>query len=54
MLNVKRERKHDMELREKLLNIQLKDAKKLGLNKSTLWYIQKDIREGKMSGYTMK
>lgn len=45
--SVKCQRNVDMELCEKLLNIQLKDAKKLGLNRSTLWYIQKNIREGK-------
>lgn len=28
------------------MEIQLKDAKK-GFNKSTLWYIQKNIRDGK-------
>lgn len=45
--SVKCERNDDMELRAKLMEIQLKDAKKLGLNKSTLWYIQKNIRKGK-------
>jgi CRISPR-associated protein Cas1 len=29
------------------MKIPLKDAKKTGLNKSTLWYIQKNIKEGK-------
>jgi len=40
-------RNDDKELREKLMEIPLKDAKKIGLNKSTLWYIQKNIREGR-------
>jgi CRISPR-associated protein Cas1 len=44
---IKYERNDDKELRAKLLEISLADAKKLGLTKSTLWYIQKNIREGK-------
>lgn len=44
---LKYERNDDKELREKLMRIPLKDARKMGLNKSTLWYIQKNIREGK-------
>ena len=34
-------------IRNKALNLTLKDRKRLGINKSTLWYMQKHIREGK-------
>lgn len=47
-------RNDDKELREKLLKIELKDAKKIGLNKSTLWYIQKKLEKVKRSNYTIK
>ena len=38
--SLKYERNDDQELRDKIMEIQLKDAKKIGINKSTLWYIQ--------------
>ncbi len=35
------------ELRDKVLSIDAEGRKKLGINKSTLWYMQKNIKEGK-------
>lgn len=40
-------RNDDAELRDKILKMSFADARKMGLNKSTLWYIQKNIKEGK-------
>ena len=37
------------ELREKILNITPEERKRLGINKSTLWYIKKNLSEGKTS-----
>jgi hypothetical protein len=34
-------------IRSKVLSLTPQDRKKLGINKSTLWYMQKHIREGK-------
>jgi CRISPR-associated protein Cas1 len=35
------------EIRNKVLNLTTEDRKQLGINKSTLWYMQKHVREGK-------
>jgi CRISPR-associated protein Cas1 len=40
-------RKDDLELREKIGNMTVKERKQFGINKSTLWYIQKNLSEGK-------
>jgi len=37
----------DIELREKILTMTSDERKKLGINKSTLWYIRKNLSEGK-------
>ena len=37
----------DLELREKILNLSAEERKKLGINKSTLWYIKNNLKEGK-------
>lgn len=37
----------DLEIRETLLSISPDQRKELGINKSTLWYIQKNLRDGK-------
>ena len=34
-------------IRSKVLILTPEDRKKLGINKSTLWYMQKHVREGK-------
>ena len=34
------------DIRSKVLSLTPQDRKKLGINKSTLWYIQKHIKEG--------
>ncbi|MCH9659096.1 CRISPR-associated endonuclease Cas1 [archaeon] len=44
---MKIKRNDDLELREKILNITPEERKKLGINKSTLWYIKKNLSEGK-------
>jgi len=46
---IKIERNDSIELREKLLNMTNQERKELGINKSTLWYIQKNRSEGKTS-----
>lgn len=40
-------RNYDIELREKLLNMSPEERKRLGINKSTLWHIQKNLSEDK-------
>ncbi|MDH3502518.1 MAG: CRISPR-associated endonuclease Cas1 [Nitrosopumilus sp.] len=40
-------RNDNVELREKILNMTSDDRKKLGINKSTFWYIKKNLSEGK-------
>ena len=40
-------REDDINLRARLLNMAPEERRKLGINKSTLWYAQKNIREGK-------
>lgn len=42
-------RNDDSELREKILNMTTEERKNLGINKSTLWYIKKNLSEGKTS-----
>ena len=37
----------DLELREKILNLSAEERKKLGINKSTLWHIKNNLKEGK-------
>ena len=37
----------DLVLREKILNLSAEERKKLGINKSTLWYIKNNLKEGK-------
>lgn len=40
-------RNDNIELREKILNMTVEERKDLGINKSTLWYIKKNLHEGK-------
>ena len=40
-------REDNMDIRNKVLSLTPQDCKKLGINKSTLWYMQKHIKEGK-------
>jgi CRISPR-associated protein Cas1 len=37
----------DVDLRNRIMNIAIEERKRLNINKSTLWYMQKNIREGK-------
>ncbi len=39
----------DLKLREKILNMTVEERKKLRINKSTLWYIKRNLNEGKTS-----
>ena len=40
-------RNDNLELRNKILNMTTEERKQLGINKSTLWYIQKNLSQGK-------
>ena len=40
-------RDDNTDVRSKVLSLTPEDRKKLGINKSTLWYMQKHIKEGK-------
>ena len=44
---MKLNRNDDIELREKILNMTTEERKRLGINKSTLWHIKKNLSEGK-------
>ncbi len=45
--NMEISRNDNVELRNRIMEITPKERKKLGINKSTLWYRQKAIKEGK-------
>lgn len=40
-------RNDDPEIREHLLNMTPEEGRSLGINRNTLWYIQKNLKEGK-------
>ena len=40
-------RNDDLELREKILGMTAAKRERLGINKSTLWHIRKNLSEGK-------
>ena len=44
---IKLNRKDNLELRERILSMTPNERKKLGINKSTLWYIKKNLYECK-------
>jgi len=44
---IKLNRNDDLELREKIFRMITAKRERLGINKSTLWYIQKNSSEGK-------
>ena len=44
---IKLNRNYGLELREKILSMTTEERKKLGINKSTLWHIKKNLSEGK-------
>jgi CRISPR-associated protein Cas1 len=44
---IKIDRDDDIDMREAILRMTPEERKKLGINKSTLWYMQKNLREGK-------
>jgi len=43
------QREDTVQLRKKILQLTSEDRKRLGINKSTLWYIKKNISDGKTS-----
>lgn len=45
--SVQLKRNDDMATRDYILNMTPEQRRELGINKSTLWYIQKNLREGK-------
>ncbi|HTY89984.1 MAG TPA: hypothetical protein VMC84_02300 [Methanocella sp.] len=47
MPGVSIKRNDDNKTRDFILNTTPEQQKELGINKSTLWYIQKNLREGK-------
>jgi CRISPR-associated protein Cas1 len=47
MRGVHMKRNSDKATRDFILNMTSQQRKELGINKSTLWYIQKNLREGK-------
>ena len=52
---VKIDRNDDIEVRDKILSITPAERKRLKINKSTLWYRQKAIKDGKkIKIYTKK
>jgi len=40
-------RNDNLKLRERILSMTTEERQKLGINKSTLWYIKKNLSEGK-------
>ncbi len=46
---IKFDRKDSLELTEKILNMTTEERKKLGINKSTLWHMKKNLIDGKNS-----
>ena len=46
---MKLNRNDNLELREKILNMTTEERKQLGINKSTLWHVKKNLTEGKIS-----
>ena len=44
---IKLNRNDELDLRNKILNMTANERKELGINKSTLWYIKKNLSEGK-------
>jgi len=45
---IKLNRNDNVQLREKILSMTPDERKKLGINKSTLWYLRKNLSEGKI------
>ena len=43
---MKLNRNDNLELRERILSMTSDERKRLGINKSTLWYIKKSLSEG--------
>ena len=46
---MKIERNDNLKLREKILSMTQEERKRLGINKSTLWYIKKNLTDGSTS-----
>jgi len=44
---IKIEREDTVDIKEKILKMSPEDRRKLGINKSTLWYMKKNLASGK-------
>ena len=44
---MKLNRSYDLELEEKILNMTQEEREQLGIKKSTLWYIKKNLSKGR-------
>jgi len=51
---MKIERNDNLKLREKILRMTIEERKRLGINKSTLWYIKKNLSDGKTPKFYQK
>ena len=51
---MKLNRNDNLELREKILNMTPDERKKLGINKSMLWYMKKRLKENISSNFYLK
>ncbi len=51
---MKLNRRDNLELRDKILSMTTEERKRLGINKSTLWYIKKNLSEGEPLKYMRK
>ena len=47
---IKLNRHDDLDLRDEILNRTPNERKRLGINKSTLWYIKKNLKKEKTVG----
>lgn len=47
MSNIKIEREDSLDIREKISKMSPEQRKKLRINKSTLWYMKKNLKSGK-------
>jgi hypothetical protein len=48
IIKMKLNRNDDAELRKKILKMSQEERQKLGINKSTIWHIKKNVFEGKI------
>ena len=51
---MKSNRNDNLELRERILSMSTEERKQLGINKSTLWYMKKRLKENISSNFYLK